>query len=718
MDLREALANSGALRRQSGVRTDDSYAFGGGLNLTDPPLKIAPGQVLGVKNYEPGIRGGYARADGVERFDGRTSPTDGSFTLVSYAGNDPAVGDTIREYAFTTTTLQATGTVAYVYNAGEYATGTRYAVVVNITGTFLGGGSSLYYNATAPGPFDANSYDIYIDDAPDDTLFEDALAQKTAYLRTLIGKVGGASCSGPVRGVRVFGSTIYAFRDNAGATAGTLWKSSSTGWTAVDLGYKVYFSTGVIEITEGVTITGATSGATAVVKRVSSSDGTWGKDASGFFVTDAITGAFTVGENLQVAGVTRAKFVSSAAQTLPAGGSYRFRAHNFYGADDRYRLYGVNGVGNGFEFDGTVFVLIETGMTSDIPHELAVHNDHLLFVFAGGSVQNSGFQKPLDWNPITGADERSVGGTVTFINEEADRTTLICTRYTKSMFYGDVVENFQLRTLTPDAGALPNTGARIGQTILLDDQGYVTLKTSQAFGNFQASSISDLIQTQLVQLLQAQYPVCVQIIRRKNLYRCYFSSGTILTTSFTRGNGFTGWLTSDYGITVSCASSDEYVSGSTLYTERSFIGTSDGYVMETDKGRSFDGAAIEAFVRMPYNNSRSPSRYKRYRRAVTEIQLTGPCELTTSVDFNYGAVQGQLDDPVSYTGGGGYWDVSQWNRFKWSQAAFSQIFMKIEGEGFNIGFVFYSNSAVDASHTLHSISLHESVRRINRGTQT
>ena len=30
-------------------------------------------------------------------------------------------------------------------------------------------------------------------------------------------------------------------------------------------------------------------------------------------------------------------------------------------------MYGVNGVGNAFEFDGTVFTLIETGMATDTP---------------------------------------------------------------------------------------------------------------------------------------------------------------------------------------------------------------------------------------------------------------------------------------------------------------------------------------------------------------
>ena len=49
-------------------------------------------------------------------------------------------------------------------------------------------------------------------------------------LRAAIGPVPG---SGPVRGVWRFGGVVYAFRDNAGATACVMHKESAAGWVAV-----------------------------------------------------------------------------------------------------------------------------------------------------------------------------------------------------------------------------------------------------------------------------------------------------------------------------------------------------------------------------------------------------------------------------------------------------------------------------------------------------
>ena len=38
---------------------------------------------------------------------------------------------------------------------------------------------------------------------------------------------------GPIRGVWVFNDVVYAFRDNVGATAGDMYKSTASGWSQV-----------------------------------------------------------------------------------------------------------------------------------------------------------------------------------------------------------------------------------------------------------------------------------------------------------------------------------------------------------------------------------------------------------------------------------------------------------------------------------------------------
>src|SRR5690606_6102839 len=145
-------------------------------------------------------------------------------------------------------------------------------------------------------------------------------------------------------------------------------------------------------IEEGDDIEGGSSGAKAKVKRIIIQSGSWqGGDAAGFLVLSGVTGTFQA-EMLDVdGGASDVATIAAdaAAITLPAGGRYEFVNHNFYGASNLLRMYGCNGAGNAFEWDGETFVPIHTGMTDDKPKHIAVHKNHLFLSFAGGSVQHS-----------------------------------------------------------------------------------------------------------------------------------------------------------------------------------------------------------------------------------------------------------------------------------------------------------------------------------------
>lgn len=719
MDLATALNATGATRRGTAVRTGDGYAFDGGLNTEDPPANVQPGHVLGAKNYEPNLRGGYSRAEGYERYDGRTGPTNGEFTILIVNGEALTVtaGQAIVQYATgTSTPVVASGTVAFA-RENEDVADQWYVTVVNYTGTFDQVGD-LYLGAnTPPGP-DCTSEFAGVGSALEDDLTDEMLYEKTEYLRSLIGAVGGASCSGPVRGIKLYKQTLYAFRDNLAGTAGTMWKESAAGWVSVPLGFKLRFNSNDAEIAEGATITGATSGTTAVVRRYVVTDGDVGTaDASGYIIVTGVTGSgFTGTEVLNVAAVNVANFVSYAAQTLPPGGDYFFRVHNFYGAEDRRFMYGVNGVGNGFEFDGTYFTLIETGMVDDRPTRLAVLNDHLLFSYRGGSLQNSGFTNPLSWNPTLGADERSTGSDVTDMMEETNNSVFVGCRQHTYVFYGDTIENFQFKLHSIETGIIPKTIGKLGNTIFLDDRGFTTLKAAQEFGNFTTNSISDKILKLLQSQIRGTTPAGAIISRTKNLYRCFFNDGYAFVVSTRPGNKFSGWMSLQLAHVGTCFDSSEDEEG-IVFTERLFMGCEDGYVRELDIGRSFDGQDIEAFLRLAYHHTRSPEHFKRYRRAYIDVDVRSRTTLFGTVDFNYGNREAQVSEQLDFEGGGGFWDVASWDEFLWSGQAFDQVIFKIEGAGFNIGLFFYSKSDRQLSHTLYNCSYQSSQRRLNRGTQ-
>lgn len=730
MRLSDRLRQRGAMSRGSRVRANDFFIFDGGLNLVDPPVMVKAGQLAGVKNYEPGVRGGYSRVDGYERFDGQPSPTRADYWALSMDGFPPEPGEIVEQRSHEDDSLIAAGVCVSVHEDGD-----RWvvALVQGPDTPAFANGFVPEGRVVGPGGYLGDSMFAFRNGAPLDEINDQIIHDKAEFLREGIEPVGGSDASGPVRGVAIYRNMVVAFRDSADGSEGLMFKATDEdpfqSWQRVSLGHKVRFEDGAHEPAEGDLIEGATSGASATVGRVVSDDGSFGSgDAQGFIVVGSISGVFADGEDLIVEGTTVGTVVGVEEQKLPPGGRYRTRVHNFAGAGDKRRLYGVSGKGNAFEFDGETFVLIETGMVNDTPTHIFVVNDHLGLTYAGGSVQHSGFQRPLNYNPIVGADERSVGGEITGVIEESENTVFITTRQQTYILYGDVMENFQLRLFSSETGAITDTIARQGQTIYLDDRGFTTLRHTQAFGNFSVASLSDKILPLVQTNLRGQGIVGAVISRRKNLYRCFFSDGSAFVISARPGNKFSGWTQILYAHSPTCFTSGEVeghvgiIAGQSqmpgpIYPERIFMGGADGYVYECDIGNSFDGQNIEHFARLTYHNSGSPESFKHYRKAVIDVDVAGTTTLYATVDFNYGNRSGQAGEEVEFLGGGGFWDIANWDEFKWSGQIYDQIVIKVEGDGFNIGLFFYGNSNREPAHTLYNVTYHHSPRRINRGSQ-
>lgn len=713
MDLGRALASTGALRLRTQIRDADYFAFNGGLNLEDPPSVVRAGQLLGCLNYEPGMRGGYRRWDGYERFSGQASPSASPYIALTVgAGYTPAVGVVCTESG-----SGATGVVCYVDTINHVL------VLVSVTGKFNGNGSTITSTAgstTSVGtPFISGGATTALT-----TLYGQ---QKYLYFQSLIGPVGGAASSGNVLGVNPYLANIYAFRNNAAGTAADMWQSTTSGWVKVALGIKVYFNAGVYSSSmnapaEGTVLTGATSGATMTIKRIVAKTGVWGTDAAGYFIVSAITGTPTANELLKVGATTYMTYLSNAAQVIPPGGSYHFRNYNFNAVQNPangFRMYGVNGVGNAFEYDvvTNTFVLIETGMATDTPTFLEIHASYLFFSFPGGSLQNSGYQLPLIWNVVFGANERSVGEDVTFLREDISQTLIIGTRRRVWALTGISVELFQIKVYSPNCGSIANTDENPGQIIFMEDRGFTTAAASAQYGDFEASSLSDLILSLVNNLMLNDTPIGAVTTRKKNMYRLMFASGFVLCLGMNAAGKFSGWTSGSIAVVPTCFNGG-FTQGITQgpQIERCFMGSANGYVYEMDMGNSFDGQNLQHFLRLAYYSSKSPDRFKRYRRLQVDLSPEGPSSLNMSVDYDFGNRSGQANQPLSFNGNGGFWDVALWDQFNWDSAQYSQAIMKIEGEGFNVGLFFAGNSNTDASTTIYGASLQWSARIINRNT--
>lgn len=522
--------------------------------------------------------------------------------------------------------------------------------------------------------------------------------------------------SGPVRGVWVYNGRVYAFRDNAGATACIMYQSSASGWTAVTLNDVLAFDAGDNNTpAEGDTVTGATSSASAEIKRIVLTSGTWGVNAAGYFVLGTVTGGpFQNNEELQVSAARVADADgANAAPTLSPGGRYEFRNHNFYGASDKYRMYGVDGVNKGFEYDSVddFFCQITTGMSTDAPDHLAVHNYHLIYSFPGGSVQISDDGDPVGWRVFLGATEIAVGDDVTGFIEEVGNSLFIYTRKRTYVLQGNSVANFDLDDFNVNMGAREWSLQRLAFGTYLDDPGFTTIQHQDEGGstNFLQNTVSARIQPLVKDLVSNATVKCSHLVRSRNIYRCYFDDGRVVSMAI-RGRRVAGFMALEYPFVAAVA-----VSGEIDGAESLFAGDTDGNVYRLEENDSFDGADIPYYLRTVPYHSGSPGRVKKYAYARVDAQLNGSLTLFGELEYDFDNPEFNLADPLDFCTdeAGGYWDEFYWDNFTWDKPTSGIPQVKLEGEGVNVATYLYG-SAKEPPHTLRGMSLQWRPRRIDR----
>lgn len=651
----------------------DYIKFAGGLDLVTAPLARKPGVARVAQNFEAEILGGYRRVAGYERFDGRVKPSDASYSIISATITTvPALGDTL-----TGATSAATG-IIIALPGGSF-------VITKVTGTFVNGenlnvgGPTIAVATSAAIPESASTRKLHAQ-------YKNLAADK---YRADITVVTGES---RILGGFWLNDVCYAFRNNVGSTAAALFKSTAGGWSAVALGRKLLWTTAGAgaQINDNDTVTGATSGATGVVKRAMLESGTW-VTGSGKLVFASITGAFVNGENIQVGGVT--KVVSNGADsaiTLLPSGRYECLKENFGGATITKRVYGVDGVNPGFEFDGTTFCPIKTGMASDTPSHVIAHKKHLVFAF-GSSLQHSGIGTPYMWTVLSGATELAMGDTITGFAEQsgsADGGALaVFTRNRLSILYGSSASDWNLVAFRDELGAYEHTIQDIGFSVFLDDRGVTDIRTSQAFGNFSHNALSEQVRT----LINTSRTLAVasSISRDRNQYRLYFSDGTALYFTVA-GSKVVGIMPIRFTNVVRCVWTSEKNDGS----EVMFFGSDSGYVFQMDKGTSHDGADIEYFLELAYNFCGSPRVQKVFRDVMLEVSGTGYAEFYAGFSLGYGSAD--IVQPLEQIATADFsdlqWDSFTWDQFYWDGETLAPSVLKMGGEAVNYSLTFRGTS--------------------------
>lgn len=528
--------------------------------------------------------------------------------------------------------------------------------------------------------------------------------------------------SGSVLGVHQFNGTAYAFRNVVapGATA-KMYKSSSSGWTEIDLGATLAFTSGgTTEIAVGDTITGETSGATGVVTRVVKTSGTWaGGDAAGTFYLRARNATAFQAETVKVGTTINLATITgdSTAVTLLPGGNYKFVNHNFGGSSNTAMMFGCDGVNKAFQFDGTTFLQIATGMSSDTPDLITVHAGYLFLAF-GSSVQHSAAGDPFTWSVVLGAAEIGMGEDVTaMVSQAGDATSpsmVITTRNTTKVLYGSTADissanAWSLVNAQPTAGAVANTVQTAGGRLYgLDDRGLVEVSRSIAYGNFDSATICREVMPWINE--RRSLVVGSSISRTDNQYRIHFSDGYSLYVTVINGE-VAGAMPVKFDNAITCISSAETSTGS----ERILFGSTDGYVYQIG-GTSFNGSAISSTLYLVFNHMQSPRDRKRYRRMILDVSGTSATTFNVGYSLDYDSTDVSQSASVATSGTftGATWDDFTWDSFTWDGSAGGPVRIDMTGTGYNVSVRIDSNTSTAERFTFSGVTMHYTPRRMER----
>lgn len=663
-------------------------ALEGGLNQISPTLAMSSGACKNASNFECLELGGYGRIGGYERYNGKPSPSSAAHATLYVASytNIPAIGQTITNAAAT-----ATGVLIAVEGA--------YMVFTKSTGSFTVG-DVLKVGATVIGTLISPTSAI---SSPNNARYANLAAN--AY-RTDIAKPTG---SGAIRGGFIYNDLNYCVRDNAGATASNLYVESASGWQQVTLFNEISFTNGAVAVpANGATLT--QGAVTATLKRAVKQSGEWTGAATGrLIITNPTGGNFVAGAATLTGGVTLTLSGAQTAITLLPGGKGETSEANFSGQLSARRVYYADGVNRMFEFDGETVVPLATGVTPDMPKHVTVFKNHL-FCSVQSSVFNSAIGDPYNWTALKGAAELACGDTVTnFLIQPGSQTAgamSIHARNTTFLLYGTSAANWNLVAYNNGVGALDYTAQNLSQSYVMDDRGVISLTSSLNFGNFDNATITNLIRPFISE--KRTKISCSSLDRAKGQYRVFFTDGSGLYITIL-GNEVKGCMPIFFPVAANVAWEGTLSNGELV----KYFGGSDGHVHELDKGTSFDGEKINAFITLNWNSVKNSRLLKRYRRASIEAASDG----YTEVSFGYALGYGNTDIPQGVSIGypmpfsPAYWDNFTWDNFTWDGKTLFPTECELSGTAENIQITLGSDSAEFQSYAINSVILHYSTRR-------
>lgn len=655
----------------------------GGMDLITPTMNLPGGVCRDAINFECVETGGYRRIAGYERFSGQTKPSTAVYGTLFFAAfvNTPVAGDTITN-----------GTASAVV----IAVGPNYVAYTKLAGGSFAVGNTITVGASTVG----------VSIVPTDGIASALDARYTALAADEYrGDIAAPTGSGPIRSVFVFNDISYCIRDNAGATAAVLYKSSSSGWQAVTLGHEVSFTAGgTATPVQGQTLT--QGGVTAVIQRVVLESGAWTGTAAGRFIIATPSGGnFAAGAaTVSTSGATvTLSGVQTQISLLPGGKGSAVQA-NFFGQASGARIYHSDGVNRMFEFDGTVLVPLST--SGLIPRHVAVTKQYLWY-----SVGSSIFARSVgDPYLTTGGVEIPVGDNVLALlnmaGSQSGAALAVFTRGSIHILYGSGSSDWNLVPYSMGGGALEYTAQNGGIAMMTGDQGIFSLSATLAFGNFQQNTLSQRIGP----FMEAHRPYvsCSGLVRAKSQYRLFYSDGWAVFMTIVNGK-LVGAMPAYMPTYMNVQWESTLSTGAPII----LCGGGDGLVYEMERGTSFDGAPINWLLQLNWASMSNPRILKRMRKAALEVFGSSYLEVSFGYLLGYGSADILQADNAQYSAAlqGTNWDSAYWDSVFWDASTLIPIELEMTGSGENVQAIITGSSADFQPFVINSLIYHYTPRR-------
>ena len=390
---------------------------------------------------------------------------------------------------------------------------------------------------------------------------------------------------------------------------------------------------------------------------------------------------------------------------LPTGGRYEFVNFNF---GQKTKVYGVSGSHPAFEWDGSTWTEIFTGMSPDKPEHVAATSDNYLWLSVGTRIENSPVANPTgSWSLRSGSNLINTVGDVTGLAVEG-ATLVVLDRSKIWLHTGTPLGSDELfDNLTTETGAIEWTVQTIGKIRYLNDFGITDLYRTDKWGNFDNAAISQVIRPMTV--ANKGNVTASLAIRQFNEYVIFLNDGRAIVADFKKGNKVEFSLFR-FLTPFNCAVSGNGSDG----RERLFVGSTDGYVYEIEKGTSFDGAAIESFAAFDYHHHGSPRNKKRFRRMSIDVDTPDALTLKVRTDYEYGTkTADEITEAI--VANAGLWDDDTWATYAVAAAPATQNDLPLYGpDATNMGPAIYHSSAINRPFNIQSYTTDLSVRAKKR----